>query len=179
MLLPSHFLNCCFCQRHHHFCHHSFHSSPLLYYCHDCYCVTLLFMFLLLASSLLSSSISSHHHHHHLHPSSNHHHVTVITIIIIITKKLSATQLRRGKNLSAVHRRSGRNSVLRREREKSGATHWTRETQHYSDKQGDTHSLMLFVGCLTLFIPSNCRGISLSGPSNFQCSGRKTGTPTK
>ena len=33
--------------------------------------------------------------------------------------------------------------------------------------------------CLTLFIPSNFRGINLSGPSNFQCWGRKTGAPTK
>ena len=32
---------------------------------------------------------------------------------------------------------------------------------------------------LTLFIPSNFRGINLSGPSNFQCWGRKTGAPTK
>ena len=32
---------------------------------------------------------------------------------------------------------------------------------------------------LTLFIPSNYRGMNLSGPSNFQCWGRKTGAPTK
>ena len=32
---------------------------------------------------------------------------------------------------------------------------------------------------LTQFIPSNFRGINLSGPSNFQCWGRKTGAPTK
>ena len=32
---------------------------------------------------------------------------------------------------------------------------------------------------LTLFIPSNFRGINLSGPSNFRCWGRKTGAPTK
>ena len=33
--------------------------------------------------------------------------------------------------------------------------------------------------CLTLFIPRYFRGISLSGPSNFHCWGRKTGAPTK
>ena len=32
---------------------------------------------------------------------------------------------------------------------------------------------------LTIFIPIKYRGINLSGPSNFQCSGRKTGAPTK
>ena len=32
---------------------------------------------------------------------------------------------------------------------------------------------------LTQFIPSNFRGINLSGPSNFQFWGRKTGAPTK
>ena len=33
--------------------------------------------------------------------------------------------------------------------------------------------------CFTLFIASNFRGINLSGPSNFQCWGRKTDAPTK
>ena len=37
---------------------------------------------------------------------------------------------------------------------------------------------MVFGRGLTLFIPSNFRGIYLSGPSNFQCWGRKTGAPT-
>ena len=36
-----------------------------------------------------------------------------------------------------------------------------------------------FLFCLTPFMSSNFRGINISGPSNFQCWGRKTGAPTK
>ena len=49
-------------------------------------------------------------------------------------------------------------------------------------KTGKCSTFVLFStypGRLTQFIPSNFRGINLSGPSNFQCWGRKTGAPTK
>ena len=43
---------------------------------------------------------------------------------------------------------------------------------------GNKRSFVM-LNALTQFIPSNFRGINLSGPSNFQCWGRKTGAPTK